>query len=146
MATRIAFVNGTPCDVWDVLSDGYSYREWVVGTSEIRSVDEDWPSVGSSLHYSIGRGRLRFEDRTTVRLCEPERRLELEAHAAPFGTARIGIEMLPWAEGSLVTVVEHPLRAPGVHLYNPVTEAALRLRNLRLIKNLARLVERRGGR
>jgi hypothetical protein len=83
MAVLNVLVDRRPREVWDVLADGRSYAEWVLGTRNIRDVDPDWPGQGAEIRYAVGIGRWTFEDITTVRLAEPGRRLEVEAHARP---------------------------------------------------------------
>src|SRR5207248_1475605 len=39
-------VNATPDRVFEVLADGWTYSDWVVGTAHIRDVDPDWPAPG----------------------------------------------------------------------------------------------------
>ena len=40
--------------VWDVVADGWTYSQWVVGNSRMRAVEPDWPAVGSKIHHTIG--------------------------------------------------------------------------------------------
>jgi hypothetical protein len=143
MAVRNALVRAGPPAVWAVLADGYSYDQWVVGTKAVRSVDPGWPQEGTSLHYTVGLGRLRLDDRTTVRLAEPGKSLELEALARPVGSVRISIQILPWGEDSVVVVDEHPLRGPSWALENPIAELAMTLRNRAMLHRLVRVVESR---
>jgi len=124
-----------------VLANGYRYAEWVHGTKEIRDVDEGWPAEGTAIHYTVGFGPLTYEDRTTSRGCVPETKLELEAHAWPAGTARIGLRVSATRSGSLITMDEHPLRGPARWLHNPLTAAAFRFRGKLILKDLARLAE-----
>jgi uncharacterized protein YndB with AHSA1/START domain len=132
--------------VWDVLSDGYAYADWVVGTQKIRDVDATWPGVGSAIHYSFGWGPLTLEGRTVVRQVEPGRRLGLEADAGLLGTARILIQLDDWGDDTVVILDEHPLRGPSYLLHNTVTDAVLLLRGRPMVQNLAKLVERRHSR
>jgi hypothetical protein len=143
MAVRNALVRAGPSAVWAVLADGHSYDQWVVGTQAVRSVDPGWPQEGTSLHYTVGLGRLRINDRTTVRLVEPGKSLELEALARPVGSVRISIQVLPWGEDSVVVVDEHPLRGPSWALENPIAELAMTLRNRAMLRRLVRVVESR---
>ena len=146
MAVRQVLVNCGTKEVWSVLSDGRSYGQWVVGTTDIRAVDEHWPEVGSSLYYTVGRGRLRLEDSTTVRVLEPDRRIEFEAHAWPYGTARVAIQTIPWTEKTTVVILdEHPLRGPGARLHSNVVEFLLHLRSRRMLTNLAQVAEQRSA-
>ncbi|HEV2635899.1 MAG TPA: SRPBCC family protein [Actinocrinis sp.] len=139
MAARQQLIPRPPHQVWKVLADGSSYARWVVGTQQILDVDPDWPAVGAVLRFQLGLGPLNFRDTCTVRICEPERRLELEAKAEPFGTARIAFTLIPWADGTLVILDEHPLLGPGARLQGPPSELLLHVRNRRMLGNLARV-------
>jgi uncharacterized protein YndB with AHSA1/START domain len=139
VARRQQLVKCPPDQVWQTLADGESYARWVVGTQDILHVNPAWPAVGAVLRFRVGIGPLHFEDSCVVRICEPESRLELEAKAEPFGTARIAFSLLPWGEHTLVILDEHPLLGPGARLQGPMTELALHLRNRRMLGNLARL-------
>lgn len=124
-----------------MLADAHRYAEWVVGTRRIERADDTWPRQGASLAYTVGIGPFTFQDECTVRLCDPGKRLELEAMAPPLGTARIGIELLPWDTETLVLVDEHPLRGPAARLHGPPGEVLLHLRNRKMLHNLARVAE-----
>jgi uncharacterized protein YndB with AHSA1/START domain len=143
MAIVNVLVRRPPERVWEVLADGFAYSEWVVGTRRIRGVDEGWPAVGTSIHYTLGLGPLEFRGRTTSRVVEEGRRLGLEADASSLGTARIMIELLPWGEDTVLLLDEHPLRGPGYRWHNTLSDALLLLRGRPMVKNLARLVESR---
>jgi hypothetical protein len=47
---------------------------------------------------------------------------------------------------TVVVLDEHPLRGPGYHLHNTLSDALLLLRGRPLIRNLARLVVKRNPR
>jgi uncharacterized protein YndB with AHSA1/START domain len=136
-------VRRPPEQVWEVLADGHAYAEWVVGTRAIRSVDPGFPDVGTAIDYTVGIGPVRLRGRTTVRHLEPGRQLGLEADAGGLGTARIVIDVLDWGEDTVVVLDEHPLRGPGYRLHNAVSDAFLLVRGHPMVRNLARLVERR---
>jgi uncharacterized protein YndB with AHSA1/START domain len=142
MAQRQQLIECPPSQVWDILADGHSYAQWVVGTREILHTDGRWPEVGALLRFRAGLGPWTFEDTCEVRICEDQRRLELEAEAKPFGTARIAFTLIPWARHTLVILDEHPLRGLGARLQGPPTEIALHLRNRQLLANLARTATR----
>lgn len=134
--------------LWQVLCDGHSYANWVVGTSAIRAVDADWPAVGSRLHYRVGRGRLSHDGHTEVLSVEDGKCLELEAHAWPLGTARIEITIsdvdgASAAGGCRVTMVEHPARGTAAMLHNPVGDLLLKMRNVEALRRLERAASRR---
>ena len=144
MAVLNMLVQRPPDQVWDVLSDGSSYAEWVMGTRDVHEVDPGWPGLGATIRFSFGAGPWTMDDITTVRLVEPRQRLELEAHAGRLGTARISIVLLPWGEDQTVVILdEHPLRGPGARWHSMAVEGLLRFRNERMLRSLAKLVERR---
>lgn len=145
MAERHQLVKCPPHEVWEVLASGDSYARWVVGTQRILGVDSSWPAVGAELCFQAGLGPLRVTDKCVVRVCEPGHRLELEAKAEPFGSARIAFTLAPWGDYTLVTLLEHPLRGPGVRLYGPISERLLQMRNHSLLANLAQVVGADGG-
>lgn len=116
--------------VWRMWSDGSTYASWVVGTSAIRDVDEDFPAPGSRIHYTVGSGPLRHEGHTEVLGLDEERRLVLEAHAWPLGAARIELEVTPLSDNRCsVTINERPSQGPGRVLHTPLSDAFLKLRN-----------------
>lgn len=133
----------TPKAVFEVLRDGRSYREWVVGTREIRTVEPGWPEPGTALHYTVGYGPLRKDDETRSLSYEPDHRLELEAHAWPAGSARIELRAEPVEDGTLVTIDEHPLRGPARTLHNPTLDALIRIRNVETLRRLESVTRRR---
>ena len=132
-----------PEAVFDVLRDGRSYQQWVVGTRAIREVEPGWPKVGTALHYTVGYGPARKDDETRSRVYEPDRRLELEAHAWPAGTARIALRAEPIEDGTLVTIDEHPLRGLARTLHNPALDLLIRARNVETLRRLESLARRR---
>jgi uncharacterized protein YndB with AHSA1/START domain len=141
MAVLNVLVDCGPPRVWEVLSDGWAYADWVVGTRHIRHVDDRWPEPGAQIHYTVGVGRWTIEDVTTVRLVEPGHRLELEAYAGRVGSARISIALLQWGEDrTLVILDEHPLSGPGARWHSVLVDALLRIRNRRMVRSLARVV------
>lgn len=143
MAVLNVLIERSVEQVWSVLADGWSYSDWVVGTQQIYEVDEKWPAAGSSLRYAIGIGRLSVDDTTTVRIMEPQQRLELEARAGRAGSARISVTVLPWAEHAVVIIDEHPLRGPGARWHSLLVDGALRFRNKQMLRNLDRVVSAR---
>ena len=146
MAKRQQLIKCPPDQVWKILADGTSYAQWVVGTQHILHVDPAWPAVGAHLRFRVGIGPIHFQDSCVVRISEPGRRLELEAKAEPFGTARIAVELIPWGQHTLVILDEHPLLGPGARLQGPPSELLLHLRNRRMLGNLARTAVEQPGR
>ena len=133
--------SATPQQVWAVLSDGYRYSDWVQGTKEIRAVEAGWPAAGTSIHYTAGIGPITHKDTTSSQKCIPLQLLELEAHALPAGTARVGLRISPAGTGSIITMNEHPLRGPARWIHNPLTALGFRFRVKRMLEDLVKLAE-----
>jgi uncharacterized protein YndB with AHSA1/START domain len=129
--------------VFAVLSDGWKYTNWVVGTSHMRAVSGDWPAQGAKLFHSAGAWPLMTRDETEVRSVEPGRRLVLEAHGGPLGSAVIDMELDDEGSGCRLTLREEPIAGPGKWLHNPLAEALLHRRNTESLARLAALCERR---
>ncbi|HVM27450.1 MAG TPA: SRPBCC family protein [Mycobacteriales bacterium] len=126
----------TPRQVFDVLRDGYSYGDWVVGTRHIRTVDAAWPDEGAKLHYTVGYGPLRKDDETVVLVSAPDTRLEVEARAWPAGTAHIAITAEAAEGGTLVSIDEKPHRGPAKLLHNPLLDLVVKARNVETLRRL----------
>jgi uncharacterized protein YndB with AHSA1/START domain len=141
VAVRHRLIHVGPSAVWDVLSDGTRYAEWVVGTARSEPVRGQWPQTGSAIRFEIRIGPVRLVNETVVRRYEEGRLLELEAKAGPLGTARISIEVRSWGEKTLVIVDEHPLQGAGGRLHNAGFEALIQLRHRPMLARLARLCE-----
>ena len=84
MAQVERWVDATPARVFEVLSDGWLYPLWVVGTTHMRAVEPSWPKVGSLLHHAVGAWPAMLRDESEVLVCEPDRRLVLEARGRPL--------------------------------------------------------------
>ncbi|MFJ3089388.1 SRPBCC family protein [Streptomyces sp. NPDC086838] len=141
MAVRHRLIEASVADVWRILADPSRYSDWVVGTSDSRPRDGNWPEVGAGLTYALGIGRWSVQGRTTVRRCEAPHVLELEADSGRIGTARIALEIRRWGDNALVTLDEHPLRGPAGKLHNTVVDAVIQLRHRSVLARLARTVE-----
>jgi hypothetical protein len=124
------------------LADGYSYADWVVRTSNIRHVDEDWPAPGARIHHSVGIWPALI-DVTTVRYCEPLRRLVLDAHGGPLGRARVTLTLRDRLDGCRIEMSEAVSGGLGGLLPAPLCAAALVPRNGESMRRLIDLAERR---
>ncbi|WP_432057366.1 SRPBCC family protein [Streptomyces sp. bgisy022] len=141
MAVRHRLIKTDPRIVWEVLSDGSRYAEWVVGTASTEPERGRWPELGSALRYQVRFGPLSLTNRTVVRRCEVGSDLELEAKAGPLGTARIAIALKPWGDHTLVVVDEHPLRGMGGAVHNAAVEGLIQLRHRSMLARLADVCE-----
>lgn len=130
-------IETSPERVFDVLADGWSYSSWVVGAAHIRSVDPDWPQVGSRIHHNVGPWPIQMKDFTAVRAVEPNRMLELDAEMRPFGAAVVRIELSPVSGGTEVRMIERMVRGPGSVFPDAAQGLILRPRNTESLSRLA---------
>lgn len=142
MARNRRLILSSPAQVWGLLSDGRRYGEWVSGTQQVLEADPHWPDVGARLQVRVGVGPLVLDDTCVVRICEPQRRLELEAKADPFGAARIAMRLIPWGENTLFTLDWHALRGPGIRMHGLPVDYLVRIRNGMMLTKLARIAVR----
>ena len=134
-----------PRQVFDVLRDGTTYGDWVVGTRATAEVEPHWPAPGTRLSWTAGRWPLRKRDVTVSLRYEPDRLLELEARAWPAGTAHVLLLAEPAqdGDGTLVVMEESPMRGPAAALHNPLLDMLLTGRNVETLRRLERLARSR---
>ena len=143
MAENRTHTTASPDDVFAVLSDGWTYSNWVVGTSHMRAVEAHWPALGSRLFHASGAWPAVVRDDSVVTEVEPGRVLQLQAHGRPFGEATVRLELDPEGDGCRITMTETPTAGPGKWLHNPLSEAILVRRNTESLARLCALAERR---
>lgn len=132
-----------PREVWDVLADGWSYANWVVGASRIRNVDATWPAVGSKIHHSVGLWPVLLDDHTEVVEETTGRELVLHARAWPFGQAEIRVSVEPTPSGGCrMTMSEHVVGGPLTILPTFLQEQMVLPRNRECLTRLALIAER----
>jgi uncharacterized protein YndB with AHSA1/START domain len=130
--------------VWEVLVDGWTYSQWVVGNSRMRAVDPHWPARGSTIHHSIGVWPALLNDSTEVLSSTPLRELVLLANGRPFGKARVTLRLFDIDGGGCrIEMAEVPASAPMSWLPDRIGLAAAFLRNRECTWRLAALAERR---
>jgi uncharacterized protein YndB with AHSA1/START domain len=144
MSRNVAHFSVPPQRVFAVLSDPQSYGHWVVGSKYIRGADPGFPAPGTRFHHAVGFGPLTVKDHTTVLESSPPHRLVLKAKARPLGTAKVIMEIQPEGSGSRVTMVEDPGDALTKFVFNPLTHALVRGRNVESLRRLQELAERPG--
>jgi uncharacterized protein YndB with AHSA1/START domain len=143
VATDTIHIDAPPAAVYDVLSDGWRYSAWVVGTSHMYAVQSQWPAAGSKLWHATGAWPFVVRDETQVVSVEPERRMELVARGRPFGEARIVLDIDGNGSGCRVTMDEQPTGGLIRSLHNRLSEAMLHRRNAESLARLKALAERR---
>ena len=142
MARNRRLILSSPSEVWSLLANGSRYGEWVTGTQRVLTVDPHWPDVGARLRVRVGMGPVTLDDDVVVRICEPGRRLELEARAEPFGAARIAMRLIPWGGHTLFVIDWHPLRGPGTRMHGLPVDYVVAIRNGMMLTKLARIAVR----
>ncbi|MES9807500.1 MULTISPECIES: SRPBCC family protein [Streptomyces] len=139
MSRNRRLILSPPSKVWELLANGHRYGEWVSGTQQVVAADPHWPDVGARLRVRVGLGPLVLDDTCVVRICQPERRLELEAKADPFGAARIAMNLIPWGGNTLFLLEWHPLRGPGTRMHGLPVDYLVSIRNGMMLTKLARI-------
>jgi uncharacterized protein YndB with AHSA1/START domain len=130
--------------VWEVMADGWTYSQWVVGNSRMRAVSPDWPAVGSTIHHSVGVWPLLLDDETEVLESVPQERLVLLAKGRPFGKARITLRLSDVDGGGCrIEMAEVPVGMPMGWVPKRVALTAAIPRNRECTWRLAALAERR---
>jgi uncharacterized protein YndB with AHSA1/START domain len=142
VATATTRVNADPEAVWRVLSDGWTYAQWVVGTSHVRAVDAKWPEAGSRLHHAVGVWPFVVRDHTEVMESDPQQRLLLSASGWPFGEAEVDFRLEPDGSGTKISLIEHGKSGAGLLLNNPVGAMLIERRNVETLARLSALVHR----
>ena len=140
-STNRTFIPVPPERVFEVLSDPFTYQEWVVGSSAIRDADDSYPAVGSRLYHRIGLGPIAIRDHTEVLELVPNREIVLDAFLRPIGRARVRLTLEPYEDGTRVLMEEGP--ADGwsrITMGGPFAEPLLRLRNTEALSRLRRVV------
>jgi len=148
MARRVAVVEkviaAPPQRVFDVLADGWSYSDWVVGTVHIRDVDGTWPRPGSNLHHKAGPWPLSLHDRSTVLACDEPHRLTLQAGLWPLGAATVTFTLTPVGTGGTrVTIAEDFAGGPLRWMRTKVNDLVLHGRNRETLRRLADIATRK---
>ncbi|MFI5585592.1 SRPBCC family protein [Amycolatopsis sp. NPDC051758] len=139
--TEVSRVIDVPPEaVFAVLADGWLYAGWVVGSSHIRDVDENWPAIGSRIHHSVGPWPVHIQDKTVVTAVEPGLSLSLQARGWPLGEAAVGLTLVPHGEGKTeVRMTEHIVGGPAKVLPAALQTLLIKPRNTESLARLADL-------
>ncbi|MFI7607211.1 SRPBCC family protein [Micromonospora sp. NPDC049366] len=139
-------IDAPPQQVFDVLADGWTYSDWVVGTAHVRDVDDEWPKVGSQLHHRAGPWPLSLQDASTVLLCEPPHRLVLRAGLWPAGEAIVTFTLDPVdgnPNATRVRIGEDFAAGPLRWVRTKLNDLVLHLRNRETLARLSDIATRR---
>jgi hypothetical protein len=128
--------------VWDVMADGWTYSQWVVGNSRMRAVDPNWPEPGSTILHSIGVWPLVISDETVAEKSVPLDELVLHAKGGPFGGARVVLRLSDIPDGCRVVMEEFPVSGPAALLPSRLSDIAAWPRNRETLWRLGALAQR----
>jgi len=134
-----------PADaVWQVLCDGWTYANWVVGASRVRDVEPDWPAQGSRIHHAVGPWPLLIQDSTSAMRSIPERELALRARGWPLGEADVVLVIDPTGpQACRVSISEDAVAGPGRLAPHRLRQAMIAPRNREALYRLALIAEGR---
>ncbi|OBI83057.1 SRPBCC family protein [Mycobacterium sp. 1245805.9] len=129
--------------IWDAMTDGWTYAQWVVGNSRTRAVDSDWPAPGSAIKHSVGVWPLVISDATVSESCTPGEELVLRAGLGRLGAARITLRLSDTADGGCrIEMIEVPASGPMRIVPDQLALAAVYPRNRECLLRLTALAER----
>lgn len=144
MAVVERVIKASPERIFEVLANGWTYSDWVVGTSHIRAVNPDWPRPGSKLHYQIGVYPMSLKDSTVALDSEPARRLVVRPRMHLLGSLVVRFELTPLEAGvTKVTMTENLERGPLRWFLTKLNDLVIHGRNRESLRRLADLAERR---
>ncbi|MBV9090852.1 MAG: SRPBCC family protein [Mycobacteriaceae bacterium] len=124
---------------WDVVADGWTYSQWVVGNSRIRAVDRDWPAPGTRIEHSIGVWPLVIDDMTLSLECVPQEEVVLLAKMGSVGAARVTLRFSDVPGGCRVEMGEVPAEGPINLLPDRLAQLAMDVRNRECLWRLEQL-------
>jgi uncharacterized protein YndB with AHSA1/START domain len=139
-------VDAPPEVVWSVLAEPRTYDEWVVGASDIRAAEQEFPAPGATFHHSQGMGPVTIEDTTTSLAADRPHRLSLLVRVRPVMIGRVDFELVPEDGGTRVRMHETVVAGLLAPLHNPLLDLALKARNAETLRRLRRIAEERARR
>lgn len=143
MSRTTTVMNCRPQDVFDILTDGWSYATWVVGAARIRAVDPAWPAVGSRIHHSVGLWPLLVSDTTEVERVDEPRTLQLRVRAWPSGEGRVTVACEDQDGRTFVVMEEAAVSGPAKLIPRKIQDVVLHQRNVEALRRLKYLAESR---
>ncbi|TXR55105.1 SRPBCC family protein [Quadrisphaera setariae] len=140
MSVRERWVAAPPEAVWELLADGWSYADFVVGSAHVRRVDPGWPRPGTRLHPVVGAWPLLRRGSTTSEEADAPHRLVLTARSWPLGGARVVFDLVPRDGGTLVRLTEDAVEGPGRLVPRLLRTPLIGARNTETLSRLEALV------
>jgi hypothetical protein len=140
--TTIRDVSASRQAVWDVMANGWTYTQWVVGNSRTRAVDSNWPEPGATIKHSVGVWPLVVNDKTEVESCTPGEELVLNARLGLLGAARITLRLSDIRDGCRIEMIEVPVSGPARLMPDRIALTAVYPRNRECLWRLGALAER----
>lgn len=128
-------------DVFAVLSDPYSYADWVVGSDKVRTADADWPAAGSEFKHVVGVWPLKSHDHTVVEEVNSPNHLRLRVKARPFITGHVWLELAKRGAGTHVEMYEGAADPLSRLLINRATQPLVKARNAVALRRLRDMAE-----
>lgn len=141
MALNHVLTRCSPEEVFDHLVHVEEYPKWLLGASEIRSIDDDWPAVGSAFHHTVGRGPFRIKDRSKIIAIDAPRHLELHVRATPVVQGHVIFRVQGCEHGASLSLQEEPALEHVGAVLRPVLDPATHLRNHRSLQKLVQLMD-----
>ncbi|MBA3489469.1 MAG: SRPBCC family protein [Longispora sp.] len=146
MSRTVHVIAAPQAEVFAVLADGWTYSDWVVGTTHIRDVDPSWPEPGSRIHHKAGPWPLSVHGETPVIDCDPPTRLVLRPKLWPFGEATVTFTLIPiGGEATRVVLDEEVTAGPVKWLHNKISDLLLHGRNREGLRRLADFAKHRAN-
>ena len=145
MAVSERTMDCSPVEVFDVLLDSYLYKYWVVGSKDIRDVDDSWPSVGSAFYHCVGAPGADIKDKSEVLELDVPHRIVLRAYARPLGVARVTISARPSGDKTIVAISEEPEKGTRMRVLTRLIDPVVFMRNVESLRRLERVIEIRNS-
>ncbi len=142
MAYTSREIAASPADVYAALIDPRTYPLWLVGASEIRDVDPEWPASGSRFYHRVRFGPFAVDDSTKMIAVQPCRCIQLAVRARPLVSAIVTFTLVGDDQRCIVTFEEEPQPRLVGNLVRPVMDPVTHARNHHSLKRLERVVIR----
>lgn len=152
MTVNTVVIEASRDEVFAAVCDVRRYPAWLVGADHIRSVDPDWPAVGSRFRHVIGAGPVKIRDATVVAELEPPSLLRLRAGMGRLGVAGVCFRVAEAADAedagdgarTELQILEEPTGGPVRLLWRtmrPLVATLLWGRNAASLESFKHLVE-----